>query len=48
MSLRQSRRRNLFISIGKGCIVDSGTTDTYLPSSLAAKFSALFKEVSGS
>jgi hypothetical protein len=31
-------------SIGKGCIVDSGTTDTYLPSSIATKFKNLFKE----
>ncbi len=32
---------------GKGPIVDSGTTDTYLPSSIAANFKKLFKEISG-
>ena len=32
---------------GKGSIVDSGTTDTYLPSAVASKFQALFKELSG-
>ncbi len=32
---------------GKGCIVDSGTTDTYLPSSISTKFQALFKQISG-
>jgi hypothetical protein len=32
---------------GKGPIVDSGTTDTYLPSAVAANFKKLFKEISG-
>jgi len=32
---------------GKGCIVDSGTTDTYLPSSIAYQFNSIFKELSG-
>ena len=33
---------------GKGTIVDSGTTDTYLPVDVAAKFSEVFKAISGS
>lgn len=32
---------------GKGVIVDSGTTDTYLPASIAAKFGQIFKQMSG-
>ena len=32
---------------GKGSIVDSGTTDTYLPQAVAGKFTAIFKELSG-
>jgi hypothetical protein len=32
---------------GKGAIVDSGTTDTYLPSSLASNFKEAFKTVTG-
>jgi ferredoxin len=32
---------------GKGSIVDSGTTDTYLPASLATPFKNLFKEITG-
>jgi hypothetical protein len=32
---------------GKGCIIDSGTTDTYLPQSLSKKFAAMFKQISG-
>ncbi len=32
---------------GKGTIVDSGTTDTYLPSALAASFKALFLSMTG-
>ena len=32
---------------GKGSIVDSGTTDTYLPQSVASKFQSLFQELSG-
>ena len=32
---------------GKGTIVDSGTTDTYLPSSISAKFISMFKDISG-
>lgn len=32
---------------GKGPIVDSGTTDTYLPSSIAGNFKTLFKQISG-
>lgn len=32
---------------GKGCIIDSGTTDTYLPSSIATKFTSLFKSMAG-
>eukprot|EP00595_Chromulina_sp_UTEXLB2642_P003816 CAMPEP_0196767814 /NCGR_PEP_ID=MMETSP1095-20130614/41984_1 /TAXON_ID=96789 ORGANISM="Chromulina nebulosa, Strain UTEXLB2642" /NCGR_SAMPLE_ID=MMETSP1095 /ASSEMBLY_ACC=CAM_ASM_000446 /LENGTH=445 /DNA_ID=CAMNT_0042136485 /DNA_START=552 /DNA_END=1886 /DNA_ORIENTATION=- len=32
---------------GKGCIVDSGTTDTYLPSSVANRFKELFKSITG-
>lgn len=36
----------IFKSIGgKGTIVDSGTTDTYLPSALAANFKALFTSI---
>jgi hypothetical protein len=31
---------------GKGCIVDSGTTDTYLPASLSKRFSELFFKTS--
>jgi hypothetical protein len=32
---------------GKGCIIDSGTTDTYLPASLSKKFSDKFLEMTG-
>jgi hypothetical protein len=32
---------------GKGVIVDSGTTDTYLPAFLRNRFEALFRQVSG-
>jgi len=32
---------------GKGTIVDSGTTDTYLPSQFNDKFTELFKDISG-
>jgi hypothetical protein len=32
---------------GRGIIVDSGTTDSYLPSSVAAAFKRVFKEISG-
>jgi hypothetical protein len=32
---------------GKGMIVDSGTTDTYLPKACATKFKALWAELSG-
>lgn len=32
---------------GKGTIVDSGTTDTYLPSALKAQFQTLFRAYSG-
>lgn len=32
---------------GKGVIVDSGTTDSYLPSSISSKFSQIFKEITG-
>jgi len=32
---------------GKGTIVDSGTTDTYLPASLRAQFQALFRSLTG-
>ena len=32
---------------GKGVIVDSGTTDTYLPASVANKFGQIFKQLSG-
>lgn len=32
---------------GKGTIVDSGTTDTYLPASLRAQFQALFRTLTG-
>ena len=32
---------------GKGVIVDSGTTDTYLPSAISSKFSNLFKKITG-
>lgn len=32
---------------GKGSIVDSGTTDTYLPRSLSTAFSTKFKELTG-
>lgn len=31
----------------KGTIVDSGTTDTYLPSSMASVFKKKFKELTG-
>ncbi len=34
-------------SAGKGAIVDSGTTDTYLPMAVAAEFGRLFKEITG-
>ena len=32
---------------GKGTIVDSGTTDTYLPSAAAGKFNSLFSKMAG-
>ena len=32
---------------GKGCIVDSGTTDTYLPAAIAKQFNHIFKELTG-
>ena len=32
---------------GKGCIVDSGTTDSYLPSSIAKQFNQIFKDFFG-
>ena len=32
---------------GKGVIIDSGTTDTYLPSSAQAQFLSLFKQMAG-
>eukprot|EP01041_Mallomonas_annulata_P001064 gene1064-2083_t len=32
---------------GKGVIVDSGTTDTYLPSAVSASFGSLFKSITG-
>jgi len=32
---------------GKGVIIDSGTTDTYLPASAMSQFLALFKQMSG-
>ena len=32
---------------GKGAIIDSGTTDTYLPSSSAHNFASLFRQLSG-
>lgn len=32
---------------GKGTIVDSGTTDTYLPAAINSKFTSLFKSISG-
>ncbi len=32
---------------GKGPIVDSGTTDTYLPMAIATQFKSLFKQLSG-
>ena len=34
-------------SSGKGTIVDSGTTDTYLPSDITQKWNTLFAEMSG-
>eukprot|EP01038_Epipyxis_sp_PR26KG_P007871 gene7871-10685_t len=38
---------SLKCNIGKGTIVDSGTTDTYLPAELSKKFSDIFKKVTG-
>lgn len=35
------------LNSGKGLIVDSGTTDTYLPSALSSTFQSLFKRLSG-
>lgn len=35
------------LNTGKGAIVDSGTTDTYLPSSIRAEFTMLFRKISG-
>jgi hypothetical protein len=35
------------LNTGKGIIVDSGTTDTYLPSSLATVFKSKFKDITG-
>ena len=35
------------LNSGKGTIIDSGTTDTFLPKSIAAKFKKLFKELTG-
>ena len=32
---------------GKGTIVDSGTTDSYLPSSIAHKFNSIFQDITG-
>jgi hypothetical protein len=32
---------------GKGIIIDSGTTDTFLPSSIAGKFKEIFREMTG-
>ena len=32
---------------GKGCIVDSGTTDTYLPRKMATAFKTKWKKLSG-
>lgn len=32
---------------GQGTIVDSGTTDTYMPRSMAGAFSRVFKEATG-
>ena len=32
-------------NIGQGTIVDSGTTDTYLPRSIQTAFTAAFKKV---
>ena len=32
---------------GKGCIIDSGTTDTYLPAALMGKFTEIFKKIAG-
>ena len=34
------------LNTGKGVIIDSGTTDTYLPSNLLGKFAAAFKKAS--
>ena len=36
------------MNTGKGVIVDSGTTDTYLHRSIAAPFDAVWKKVTGS
>ncbi len=33
--------------VAGGCIIDSGTTDTYLPKALAPAFSAAFKKITG-
>lgn len=32
---------------GKGVIIDSGTTDTYLPSAIGSKFKQMFREMTG-
>lgn len=32
---------------GKGVIIDSGTTDTFLPSSLESKFGTIFQQITG-
>lgn len=31
----------------KGCIIDSGTTDSYLPQAVASQFSSIFNELAG-
>ena len=46
VSLDDDATRHAFAH-SKGTILDSGTTDTYLPSTISAQFSAAFKAVAG-
>lgn len=47
MSLAATRRPFLAFSGGKGTILDSGTTDTYLPQAVAEHFSDAWTELTG-
>lgn len=36
-----------YYNSGRGCIIDSGTTDTYLPKAVTSKFNSLFLSITG-